>query len=98
MGWTATAMRLEEFYDRKLPVPNTSEMFLITEKDYQPQMDHNDFERRFGKNRCYSINVNGSRECRICALPGGRNHVFSSDEEKANMCKIFKMEEVKLPN
>lgn len=41
--------------------------------------------------------VNGSKECTILVLHGSLNYVFYSDVQKAKLCKVAKMEEVRFP-
>lgn len=90
-------MRLVKWYAQNSLVLKKGERFLITGKDIPPRIQHNGLVDRRWKNPGYFIIMNGSEECTICVTPGIDNYVSYSAENKAKLCKVTKMEEVKLP-
>lgn len=82
---------------QKLLIAKLSGQILINRMDCQPKMGHSYFERCSGKNPGYFMIVNGSEECSIWVAVGRYNFVVGSDEAKAKIRKVMKMEDMSLP-
>lgn len=96
-GWIGSGIRLEGPYSWKLHMPKTGGGFLITQKDCPAQMGCKDFGHCTWRNPGYSVTVSETVEYTIWIAPGSQKHVSYSDDQKANLCELIKMEEVKLP-
>lgn len=95
-GYVAPAMRPKVPCAQSLLTPITGGHFQITEKDRLRQTEHYDTEHRRKKHLEYFVLVNGTEECTIWVAPRNQHYVFHADDEKLKMCKIIKMEEMKL--
>lgn len=89
-------MRLDDKYAQELLIPSTRRRSPITKKEWLPQTKHNDFKHNRGRNPRSFVIGDGSEECTIWIEPGSHKYVFYSDEKKADLSEVLKMEEVKL--
>lgn len=71
--------------------------FRIIRKLSPPKTEHSKFENSLGKNLCYFVIVNGSEEFTVCVSPESRHSIFHFNENKAKLCKVVELEELKLP-
>lgn len=94
--FTAAVTRPEETYSDQLLISKTGGQFLITGKFCPPQTGHNVLEHRQGKNSWYFFIVRGFEECTIWVATEGHNCVLHSEEERTKLCKVNRMEEMRL--
>lgn len=78
-------------------IANLSGQLLIKRMDCQPKIGHSYFERCSRKNPGYFTIANGSEKCAIWVAVGRHNFVVRSDQTKAKMGEVMKMEDMKLP-
>lgn len=94
--WIAATRRLEKPHVYKVRIPSTGWRFLITGRDCSPKTEDKDIDHHIEKHSVYFVIVNNSRECNIWVAPGSQNYLFCDKKEKDKLCKVIKMEKVKL--
>lgn len=91
----AEAVCLVELFSLKFLLSKSSDRFLITGEDHPPQTKDNDFEHRKWSNPGYIVIVNVIEQGMFRVAPGRHKCVFYSEEWKAKLYQVVKMEEVR---